>query len=641
MLSRIRGKPQGEVTLKMTTTLLGDFLDKEPARLELLLAQLGGAQGANAEAKIADLERRMAPLGAYNGRTVANPKPELVGRYEAALTQASYMSRLAYEKNSIKLGGIQLLNTNPIIFNTGLSLIKTNIKNIKKAGNAPVVSPMKFIGPGSVIYKRLGYGQGSMEAPCHFQLLDYTNYECGCPYPGERVLYITFRGTASLKSALTDLKVGAGRLDKLLKLAELGGVSASAVFAEAGVDFNEKGFQAHAGFVSNVALIMPEICAELKSYLTNSFETDAPIHRILITGHSLGGAKASLLALVLAGFKRANIPLLQPTSIHCISFGAPKVFLDYSRNVFNDLLIDGYLTLDRVANRADNTLSFITSSALGIFGQSIDAIPQYPPGPYVHPGFMVLKTETRTQTTSGRSRNITDIREMFGGIVSGKGLGFNGLPDYLDFFKSFDTVKSLNSVELYKSKIHRALLGMVYKTPLIANPIYDEIKTLANIIVPITSEPTEKSLAAAANAEGEAAKVVQDSPPPGSEGNEDNEGNDGTIAGGGKYTNMYKQETLNQGPNHVVYMCEKNISPGICHSGYMGVSYMGVMSSFGTTFENGHFMLENKQMKYIILDSFGPLSGTNVTGGTRKRRQRRRRAHTHRRRGHLRPHRAP
>ncbi len=553
---------------------------------------------------------------AYNGKTIANPQPKLVGQYEAALTQASYLSRLAYERNATKLACVQLLNANPIIFNTALTLIKSNIKNLR--GSA--VPPMKFVRDGSVIYKR----EKTTDAPCHFQVLDYTSYKCGCPYPGERVLYITFRGTANFKSVLTDLKAVPGRLEPLLSKAELFGVGASAAFLDAGVQFEEKGFQAHGGFVSSVALIISEVCRELEYYLNRAAERGEPIHRIIVTGHSLGGAKASLVAMVLAGFKRVNVSPLSATTIHCITFGAPKIFLDYSRNVFNALLAGKYLTFDRVANRADNVLSFATSAMMTVFGPTVDMIPQLPPGPYVHPGFMILKTETHTQSTSGRSRNISDIRAMYGGIVPEKGalkslaskFMFNGLPDYVEYFNSFDTVKSLTAAA-YASKIHWAQFGKVFDTIGVSNPIYNEINMLVNIILPITVKETESVAAAAAKSEAEeGARVV--APAGAEEGAAEGE-TQNTVRGGGRYTDLYKAETKNQGPNHVVYMCEKNISL-ICHSGYTGVSYMGVLKSWQNTFENAKYVVADGKMTYQAGKSFteptAPLRPNSTTQRT-------------------------
>ncbi len=606
---------------------------------------------------------------AYNGKTIANPQPKLVGQYEAALTQASYLSRLAYEENEVKLGGIQLLNTNPLIFNTGIFYI---YGALSKSGKASVNKVAKYVGEGSVISKRSESGGiFGKEAHCHFQVLDYTGYNCGCPYPGERVLYLAFRGTSSVKDVFVDLRANPSSLKRLYESCQFADVEPtiptsanSSTSINSGLQvqpniirlkdtfwnhYDEKGFASHDGFIKVVELIMQEICDEVRRYLT-TYQLD----RIVITGHSLGAAKATLVAMILASFKSAGVQLLQPVRLHCITYGGPKLFLDYSRNVFNDLLIAGHLTLDRVANRSDNVASYALGSlgtgvgaltAVGTAGLGaaaalvnpiIDPIPQYPIAPfsfYVHPGFMILKTETHTQSTTGRSRNISDIRTMFGGLDRKRGYFFNGLPTYVEYFNCFDSVADL-TYDTYKIKILINHLGRVYTGQVLKN-----IKTFVGSITNISAvADLRKNEPVVEGATGtEVAAVAAPAEPQEFEG---------AQLGGAlfsrKETKSYKDETVNQGPNHVVYMCDRNISSVVCHAGYVGVAYVGALRTMMKSFKLAPYTKFETSGNTLVMTSREiPASfatspaAFNATGGTRKM-KRRHRHRSHRRRSHRR-----
>lgn len=103
--------------------------------------------------------------------------------------------------------------------------------------------------------------------------------------------------------------------------------------------------------------------------LKREIESKNP-HRLFITGHSLGGAYASLFALILAECHKTQFPSIQST--HLITFGAPTLLSDTARNTFNTYLDNGFLTLDRVISQAKTLL--------------IDIIPSIPLG-FTHPGY--------------------------------------------------------------------------------------------------------------------------------------------------------------------------------------------------------------------------------------------------------------
>lgn len=121
--------------------------------------------------------------------------------------------------------------------------------------------------------------------------------------------------------------------------------------------------------------------------------------RLFLTGHSLGGAHATLLAFLLAeaGMK----------DIHLVTFGAPAVFNDAGRNAFNKHLDSGAITLDRVVVQ-----SF--ESRLGRFasaGAGSDPIPNLPAG-YSHPGYRPLATELGTDPK--RPTTMRGVRALYG-----------------------------------------------------------------------------------------------------------------------------------------------------------------------------------------------------------------------------------
>jgi hypothetical protein len=103
--------------------------------------------------------------------------------------------------------------------------------------------------------------------------------------------------------------------------------------------------------------------------LKREIESKNP-RRLFITGHSLGGAYASLFALIVAECHKTQFPSIQST--HLITFGAPTLLSDTARNTFNRYLDNGFLTLDRVVSQAKTLL--------------IDIIPSIPLG-FTHPGY--------------------------------------------------------------------------------------------------------------------------------------------------------------------------------------------------------------------------------------------------------------
>ena len=139
--------------------------------------------------------------------------------------------------------------------------------------------------------------------------------------------------------------------------------------------------------------------------------------RLFLTGHSLGGAYASLFAFILAEAKVSNtLPLMNKIkSIHLISFGAPCILGDNARNTFNRHLDSGLITLDRVVSQRVAARSAATQVLLGGVMGPNDVIPTIPAG-FSHPGYRPLNNPLKNfyPEAKGRTYSLEKIRDYHG-----------------------------------------------------------------------------------------------------------------------------------------------------------------------------------------------------------------------------------
>lgn len=528
----------------------------------------------------------------YNGKhgTIPNGMA-LLGRYEAVLTQTAYMSRLIYDPNPVMAAGVQFIDELPTVVNSALTLLNQN--------RASLPTTLQKVNP--TIGKAVFINDPQHDTPCYIQAIDYRAQTTACPHPGKKVIYVTFRGTNSLKTTFTDLKAFSANMEQLLDVAMMGGQTGTGVFKEEitatpGSSVLTAGqsnpFGAHAGFIKNLMNVMPQIFKILET----EFLADGSVDRVIVNGHSLGGANATLCALILAGFKRAGLGGLAKPTLHCITYGAPKCLMSYTRQVFNSFLTDGTMTYDRVANRMKNSLQFASQAAAastvaGAFflTPGMDIIPTIPPN-FEHPGFSILNTEIQTQSKTGRSKNISDIREMFGGLKTSTGwfknmlnIGFNELPTYAEFMSCFaPTFKT----EAAYSKSLGNRFGTIYSGTSDFKEEYAAIlakyqKITGTVPVPVTEQQADaEQKQAQASAKLNTAPIEQD--PTNVQEAEDptNPKTGGALTAAiNQASRNYKQKTLEVGPNHVVYSCKQNISFGFCHTGYMGISFNGMLKT--------------------------------------------------------------
>jgi hypothetical protein len=188
-------------------------------------------------------------------------------------------------------------------------------------------------------------------------------------------IVISFKGSSTMKNFKHDLysQFQASELAELMP---------------AGVNFNPVG-KVTAAFVK----IMMKSWDILKEEINQKAK---PGCRLFITGHSLGGAYASLFAFIVAECHTTHFQNIG--SVHLVTFGAPTLLSDTARNNFNRHLNDGYLTLDRATSQTKALIP--------------DPIPRIPVG-FSQPGYQPLKTELHPENDKGRAYQLANLEKLF------------------------------------------------------------------------------------------------------------------------------------------------------------------------------------------------------------------------------------
>lgn len=144
-------------------------------------------------------------------------------------------------------------------------------------------------------------------------------------HTNQKRIHISFRGTESHQDVLSDLDVRQVRLQLL------------------GFDDNLHDIYVHSGFYRQFNVIKHDIFRDVIRQL----ELDPRITAIYVTGHSLGGALATLCAFELACLLKNKYT--SAPSIHCHTFGSPRVGNAQFAEHFANWVDDSW----RVANKED------------------------------------------------------------------------------------------------------------------------------------------------------------------------------------------------------------------------------------------------------------------------------------------------
>lgn len=299
-------------------------------------------------------------------------------QYEKKLCQLSALSRLAYSPTMVFLEGVKNINNPPELMNDIITVLESQFKrhlSFQDTFINPLTEKPEY---ESLIRHAKAIGEFFPKTGCHIVEID-------------GALYVVFKGSSSMKDFKNDLNVlNTQQLNSIPGLSNLEG-------------------EVHKGFYDHMKEELPDIIKSTYTYGKN-------VKEIYITGHSLGGAMATLFSLIMAN----NVKELGSKPLHCVTFGAPMMFNNKARNAYNSFLLSGTLTFDRITNSDDPITSLPPSTVTG--------------EEFNHPGFKLLKTEFFPTKKTGRADGIGDIRKIYTGKDEGSGISSSQ-----EFINLFDT----------------------------------------------------------------------------------------------------------------------------------------------------------------------------------------------------------
>jgi len=145
------------------------------------------------------------------------------------------------------------------------------------------------------------------------------------------VIVVAIRGTASIHDWMVNFNDAAPQkrtFDSKLAALKLNDVTEDIVQSDfLGLTQEKTAYKAHEGFLNCAKFMTPKIAQELAYILKDISPAEKPI--LLLTGHSAGGAIASMLYAHLHSLAQTDLSNLRDKFgfIHCITFGAPPITL--------------------------------------------------------------------------------------------------------------------------------------------------------------------------------------------------------------------------------------------------------------------------------------------------------------------------
>ena len=506
---------------------------------------------------------------------------QTVCKYEALLTQCSYLSRMAYTPAEVFCRMTQFIDLNPTDFNDYIRVIEKIMEN-KVSGKMinyecsynslwlmnQASYQSLFDCPKSETIKEQASEQNIngffLRNNKNVNVYIYYHHNPNSQFNNTPTIYVSFKGASSISEFLEG---GLKLLIKDISLSELGinGTNPNSKAGRTYVEFLKENTTENVPLINAV---FDKVKILLKKY------TDS---KIIITGHSIGGAFAVLFAFYY--MKHADRP---NNAVHLITLGETTVMNAFARNEFNQLLNSSgegqIFTYDRIE-------STTKKGGVGIWRNIFTKLPV----DLNHAGYSILQSETFPFKTTGRTNEISELRALCGMFndSDGKPTTTNTENDTQEFVNLFDNKDnySEDKLELYKKKL-RVLFGTnrFSQFPIIEKALPDgnivEVKNLFKQIDDVK----------AINNSGKEIELKE------IKTNETNQQSQPEQSGGGLFSSIskfknkkigivgmteenekYKKLALEMMPNQVIYDCNRKISLASCVGSYMGVSYMPVL----------------------------------------------------------------
>jgi hypothetical protein len=492
-----------------------------------------------------------------------------VCKYEALLTQCSYLSRMAYTPAEVFCRMTKFLDLNPTDFNDYIRVIEKIMENKvlgKMINYECSYNSLWLMNQDS--YKSLftvpeiTAEQATNENINGFFLRNnlnlnvyiYYHYNPKSNFNNGPTIYVAFKGASSISEFLEGFKT----LDSDLPLSELG-ITGTNERSEVGRGY----VNLLKGDTSPNIPIIQAVYEKIKNLIKENEKI-----KIIITGHSLGGALAVLFAFYY--MKHTDKPI---NPVHLITFGETTVMNAFARNEFNQLLNSSkegsIFTYDRIE-------STTKKGGVGVWRNMWTKLP----ADLNHAGYSILQSETFPFKTTGRTNEISELRALCGMIndSDGKPTTTNTENDTQEFINLFDNNEnySEDKLELYKKKL-RVLLGTNKSSqyPIIKKALpdgkYEEVVNLFKQIEDVK----------AVNESGKEVNVNKVNPQTGgglfSSISNSISKKVNRMKGTKEQNEKYKKLAEQMMPNQVIYDCNTKISLATCVGSYMGVSYMPVL----------------------------------------------------------------
>jgi hypothetical protein len=560
---------------------------------------------------------------AYQLQSSSNPVDTLL-KYEALLTQCSYLSRMAYCPADIFCRMTQHLDVTPNAFNNYIRAIEkiydklfnykcsydsTYIKNHDNFKEYFEASDKNNGNTAAVESKPIGYFIKN-DKRLNVYLYIYENSEC--KFNSEKTLFIIFKGGSSIKEFLktaassqltsdeliSDLdredvqsintNVSARQLNNSnhsggngnIELTNISNPSKNILSATNKLNNKAK---TGGGFFSILKPSIKDICSKISDLQTNHQD----FKRVIITGHSQGGGIASLFGYYLRKYKE---DIIAKKPIHIITFGACCVFDAPGRNEFNKLLNikndRQIFTLDRVTVNGDLVIKY--------------------PVDLDHPGFTLLKNMKvfKAFSETRRTNEIGELREMLGLTKGYDGNDLLLLSSFVDLFKNSGDFKVGNNhdVNLYRSKFKIPLGSNAKEQQLILKRAMPDAKdNIKELFKEIEKKVANKIYNNQNKQEGAGPLNFVKNKYQKIMNKRKNQSSS---------TNEYKILTESKMPNQINYSCYTLMTMGFCHGSYMGVSYMTVLRIPGLSIKNGYKPRKEPTKNYSLYQQ--NIDGRNI-----------------------------